>query len=272
MGVARQAKKRFKSVAKASARALRPVAGGLPPGGRILTYHSIADRGDELSVPPHRFREQLAWLKDRRPVIPLAQAARGEDGVAITFDDGYRDNWETAAPILQELGLPATFFLVSGYLDGDAAADRGPWLTWDQARELAAAGLEIGCHSHTHPRLARLSEERQAEELRTNRARIVSELGENPAAFAYPYGTLLDYTLATERLVAEAGFTRACTNRYGVNGPDTDPYNLWRINIDGGDTLADFRAKVDGMLDAWRWVDSPLFARLRQGINRLAGQ
>ena len=271
MGTARQAKKRLKSAAKRAARALRPVAGSLPVGGRILTFHSIADRDDELCVRPALFREQLAWLKDTRPVIPLAEAARGEDGVAITFDDGYRDNWEIAAPILREFDLSATFFLVSGYLDGDAGTHGGPWLTWDQARELAAAGFEIGGHSHTHPRMARLSEDRQAEELRINRERIAAELGQVPAAFAYPYGTLLDYTLETERLVAEAGFVCACTNRYGVNRPETDPFNLWRINIDGSDTRADFQAKVNGALDAWRWVDSPLLARLRQGLDTLVG-
>ena len=81
---------------------------------RILTYHSVGSRDHEMNVSPPAFREQMEWLARSANVIPLAEAAASRPGVAVTFDDGYRDNLVHAAPVLEDLGIPATVFVVAG--------------------------------------------------------------------------------------------------------------------------------------------------------------
>lgn len=114
---------------------------------RIVTYHGVDERTDpvlnvdRLQVQPERFERQLATLARAYRVIELGQAVRQwlergqwpDRGLAITFDDGYRNNLEVAAPILRKLGLPATFFVTSGFVEGRVH----PW--WYALRQFLAA-------------------------------------------------------------------------------------------------------------------------------------
>jgi hypothetical protein len=88
---------------------MRRGSGGAFAGTRILTYHSVGARAHEMNVAPAAFAAQMAWLADYAPVIPLDDAARGLDGVALTFDDGYADNLSNAAPILNNIRFPQRF-------------------------------------------------------------------------------------------------------------------------------------------------------------------
>src|SRR5437762_5792628 len=98
------------------------------PALSVLIYHRVLDTTDPLrpSEPTGaEFELRMRWLKANFNVISLADAVAGlksralpPRALAITFDDGYRDNCQTAMPILTRLGLPATFFIATGYLDG----------------------------------------------------------------------------------------------------------------------------------------------------------
>ena len=110
------------------------------PGLTVLTYHRIAEPGADLfydpviSATPGSFRAQVDWLGRRMRVLTLPEAIERiasespwrEPAALVTFDDGYRDNFEAAAPILRERGIPATFFLPTAFLE----APRLPW--WDR--------------------------------------------------------------------------------------------------------------------------------------------
>lgn len=241
-------------------------------GSRILTYHSVGMRDHEMNVCRGDFRAQMEWLAAQGAAISLAQAARCEPGVAVTFDDGYRDNLTHATPVLLELGIPATVFVVAGRVGGLLDHDHDPetsrLMSWDELEELASAGIEIGAHSLTHGRLSTLSEAEQNHEIAESRRMIADRLSIEAAAFAYPFGTAADYTDTTVRLVREAGFSCAVSNRYGPNLPEACPWTLRRIWIDSTDTFESFQAKVDGRLDGLSVLDSAWGVRGRRLMNR----
>ena len=121
-------------------------------------------------------------------------------------------------------------------------------LTWEQVRALAAAGIEIGCHTVSHPILGQLPPRRQAEEIAGARERIRQETGAAPALFAYPNGGAADFTAATRELVRAAGFSAACTTVRGANRPGCDPLRLRRIGL-GDDPGFVLVARLSGMFD-----------------------
>jgi peptidoglycan/xylan/chitin deacetylase (PgdA/CDA1 family) len=268
-----EAKAALKKAVKGGAAVLGTL---LPSAGdsRILTYHSIGSRSHEMNVDPGLFRDQMKWLTTQFDVIALSEAARGAPGVALTFDDGYRDNLVNAAPVLTDLGLSATVFMVAGRgggFIGSEMAEEDRLMTWDEVRAIESAGFTIGAHTMTHPRLATLCEADQREEISGSKRRIEGALGHGVEEFAYPYGSALDFDATSVRLVGEAGFVCAVSNRYGVNAPGADRFRLRRIWIDASDTLTTFQGKVTGRLDLLSLLDSLPANYARRGLNRLLG-
>jgi peptidoglycan/xylan/chitin deacetylase (PgdA/CDA1 family) len=244
-------------------------------GARILTYHSIGRRRYEMNVTPEAFAAQMAWLAAHQRVIPLEAAAAGEPGVAITFDDGYRDNLINALPILEHYGFPATLFVVSGHLGstlpGEREPESGTLLSPDELREAAARGMSIGGHTRSHPRLSARARGQQIDEIAGCKTDLETLLDRQVTTFAYPYGSALDYTAESEEIVRETGFRLACSNRYGpVKAPDL-PFALRRIWIDSTDTLKSFEDKVCGRLDGLQIQDSALGIHARRWLNRWLG-
>ena len=272
MALGYQIKRRLKIAARrlAAAGERQRVAG---PCSRILTYHSVGDREHEMNVAPDAFRAQMEWLAEHAEVCPLAKSVGGARGVAITFDDGYRDNLAVAAPILADAGLSASVFVVAGRVGMRLAHDRdietGALMTWEEILELESMGWAVGAHSLTHRRLARLSRSEQRTEIRACTRLLEDNLGHGIEAFAYPYGSELDFDQTTKTLVRECGYSFALSNRYGVNAAECDRWALRRIWIDRTDTQASFQAKVSGALDALAWLDSPAAIRARRVVNSL---
>lgn len=245
------------------------------PHSRILTYHSVGIRDHEMNVSPKAFEEQMAWLADNGRTVTLAETVSGLEGIAVTFDDGYRDNLVNAAPVMRRLKVPATVFVVAGRMGGMLDHDRDPLsstlMTWEEVREWEAAGFEVGGHSLSHVCLSSLGESEQRTEVAGCAERVEAELGHPPAAFAYPYGSTLDYGPRTMALVRESGYVFAVSNRYGVNRPQADPWQLRRIWIDRTDSLATFQAKVQGRLDVLRFLDTSIGIRGRRLLNSVLG-
>ncbi len=265
---------RFKSSLKRAARgAMSGPARSREGCCVVLTYHSVGTRDHEMNVTPGAFREQMAWLSDHVQVVSLADAVEHSDGVAITFDDGYRDNLTEAAPVLSELGLPAALFAVAGrmggWLDHDVRCAESQIMSWEELHALSDAGWTIGGHTMTHPRLSRLSEVEQRREIGECKRVIEEKTGCAVDSFAYPFGSALDFDEASCAIARESGYAFAVSNRYGVNGPKADRWSLRRIWIDRSDTLESFRAKVEGRLDRLAWLDSGVGIRARRLMNHL---
>ncbi len=191
----------------------------------------------------------LAELADRL----AARAPLPDRAVVLTFDDGFRDNYEHAFPVLQRYAMPATIFLVAGYV----GTERLPVLTgapvvprpldWAQVREMHGRGIEFGSHTLTHPPLSRLPHDAAWREIRESRQVIEDHLGAPVRAFCYPRG---DFDRAVKAMVREAGYRVACTTRPGVNAARSDPFALRRTYVGPHDTPAEFARKLEGGYDA----------------------
>jgi len=103
------------------------------------------------------------------------------------------------------------------------------FLNWDEVKEIAAAGMEIGSHTRSHPLLSRLTDVEQQEEFRESKAILEQNLGLPVTSFAYPNGTRRDFTAETQRIARTAGFKAAFSFYGGINPPDGgEPYNVLR--------------------------------------------
>jgi peptidoglycan/xylan/chitin deacetylase (PgdA/CDA1 family) len=243
-----------------------------PEGIRILFYHRVSAQRDELAVTPDRFARQMRYLAEEGyAVVDVLTAAvmLGGGGpmgktVALSFDDGYLDVAEHGIPVLAEHGFRATVFVAPAVLDGDATFewyDQQPaLLDWNRIRELDGEGvLSFEAHSLTHPNLLRLGDDEARKEISGSKAALESRLERPVEAFSYPAGLFGE---RERRYVIESGFRVAVSCEPGVNDASTDRFALRRRQIDGRDSLLDFKAKVGG------GHDSPLPLRHRYRRSR----
>lgn len=225
----------------------------------VLMYHHVgptpAPGYEKYSVTPELFGKQLAWLRHfgyravtlDQLIGRWTQGAGTARNVAITFDDGYRDCLDHAVPVLVRHGFTATFYLVSGEMGrvaGWLVRERGIALRimdWAGARQLAGAGLAIGAHTVTHPRLALSDRQTVRRELRDSKVRIEQELGCPVTHVSYPNGSYTDAVLAEAR---DAGYDSGCTSDAGLAGPRDDRWALPRVLIDGRKGGLDFVVRV----------------------------
>lgn len=262
-------------------RALLPVTAAyarLRPGIRILMYHRVArlPRSDQLTVSPERFEEQMALLARSRRVVSLAEVVRllhgrerVADAVAVTFDDGYRDNLTLALPILEKYRVPATIFVTTDFCDGVRSHPRyddreGLHLTWEEVRELRRSALiSIGSHTVTHPHLPRLDDATARREIAESRRWIEARIGQPVEHFCYPSG---DFGAREVRFVHEAGYRAAVSVAPGVNRPATPIYALRRTEMTDRDGAAELHAKLWGAFDP---LHALLHARRRRRFRAL---
>jgi glycosyltransferase involved in cell wall biosynthesis/peptidoglycan/xylan/chitin deacetylase (PgdA/CDA1 family) len=243
--------------------ALRDLVNARSGRGRltVLTYHQIQDPADDgSSVGRTAFREQMEFVKANYRVVRLADGVKmlqtggtREKLVAITFDDGYLDNATAAAPILQALDLPATFFVSTDMIGGsrpfphDVRRGRVPQhhMSWDDVRALAAHGFDIGSHTCTHADLGAVSLVEAERELDQSRARIETELQRPVPLFSFPYGH--PHNMRPDTLAAARRRYEVCCSAYGGhNLTPVNPGEVRRIVISSGVTFLAFRALIEG--------------------------
>jgi peptidoglycan/xylan/chitin deacetylase (PgdA/CDA1 family) len=225
----------------------------LPP--LTLAYHGVADV--PLSEDPHYLfvsardlRRHIARLRAwGYQLVTFGDLARhAVDGraaglAALTFDDGFSDNHATLLPLLREVAAPATVFVTTGWMGQPhpVAPRHARTLTPEQVRELHAAGVEIGCHTRTHPDLTAIPEEAAREELAGSRDLLEALLDSPVRVAAYPYGRAND---AVRRAAASAGLAFAC--RALGEGRWEDPFDQPRQDMRNRGSLLGLRLKRDG--------------------------
>lgn len=212
----------------------------------VVAFHRVKNASrDGLTVTVPLFEQYCRFFRDHFKVVPLSEVvSRLELGLplqrelAITFDDGYLDNFEHAAPILWKYSLPATFFVVTRWIGGDvvpwwdrAEGARHPWMSWDQVRTLHRCGFDIGAHTRTHVDLGSVTGEEAEAEIAGARADLERHLRARAQLFAYPYGGRENLSEENRALVKRAGFRCCCSCFGGDVTAHTDPLRITRVPI-----------------------------------------
>ena len=225
----------------------------------ILAYHNVdfvppGIRLARLYVTPAQFERQMWTLRRlglRGVSVSVGLASLGATGgrglVILTFDDGYVDNLEHAAPILKKYGFTATCYVVAdrtgahNVWDSDYLGVKKPTMNVAQLQAWLAAGMEVGSHTCTHPRLDQLDLATAAQEIENSRAVLTSMLGVPVEHFCYPYGRFTD---GTAELVKRSGYRSAVATQRGIARSDDDPYRLPRVSVHGDGSWFKFLLKV----------------------------
>lgn len=218
-------------------------------GVPILYYHSVLPDAEvttpnEVTISPEKLREELmlvkelgyttltmsefdAYINDNKP-IP-------EKSILITFDDGYTDNYAHAFPILKELNMKATIFMIASQVDS------GYYMSAAQLREMSDYGIDIESHTDNHVYLDTLSYDKQLKELKDSKEKLEKILGKEVTSIAYPYG---NYNEDTKKAAIAAGYTFGFTTNKGLAKRINNKVELNRIYVSSNYSLELFKERL----------------------------
>ena len=248
----------------------------------ILAYHRVnPEVRDGLSVSPDTLRQHLATLVDRgwdnavlEEVLGEGPSSLPKKSFAVTLDDGYQDNYFHAKPVLEEMGVRATVYLVSSMIDSHRPF---PWLKLNAPDRFDEMDLHMtteqldgsrgvftyGSHTATHPMLSELEIGPARDEIARSKSDLERRLGIDVSTFCYPAG---NFNAGTVDLVREAGYAAAVVtpNRYI---PET-MHTLHRVGIYSHITPRLFAVKTSRMFEVAQrnrlfWETRSRVAKLR---------
>jgi len=256
----------------------------------ILLYHGVGPTYPGLEqwiLPEKTFARQMeevvrrghtALTVSELAALTAAGATLPERPVVISFDDGLASFADHAWPILQANGLPASMYVVTGYVGLRAGwLDRrgvpGPlMLSWLSIVDLETEGCEIGAHTETHPALDTLSVAGAREEIRRSGAVLSARLGHAIRPFAYPFGY---HTATVREAVIDAGFENACAVMNRLSWSGDDRFALARVTITPavdfetfGHILNGTGAKVADGRERLRTQSWRAWRKTRHGLSR----
>ncbi len=235
-------------------------------GVRILTYHHFGQRNfNAYYVDKKCFKKQISWLKDNNTILSFEQLKKYFSGevqlttgsVLITIDDGYKDALD-GLEILEQYNIPAVLFITTDFIEGEGSINgkyTGKYLNWNDLREITHHGFLIGSHGSTHLSLGELLADKVFTEGMKSKTKLQNELSLNVETFAYPYGTIADFSQKTSEILAQIGYRYIFTSQHGAVTANTNKLQIPRIKIENGDTIGMFRRIVKGSMDRWSFVD-----------------
>ncbi len=229
----------------------------IPPIGiPVLCYHS-ANGENPGSVKKNFFYKQMNYLHEKGiTTISLTELVDYVDNkkeipersIVLTFDDGYKSNYEIAFPVLKKFNFKATIFLTTGRIgktvDWEGKGIFGlPLMNWAEIRVMTKYGIDFGAHTETHPHLTKISTDNVKNEIRTSKIKVEDETGKPVHFFAYPYG---DYNYDVMEIIREINFMGACTTDPGLNAPGQNLFALKRSGVFINTSLTGFRTRLNG--------------------------
>ncbi len=222
----------------------------------VLTYHSINYEDSLIAVAPENFDRQLSYLKHNNyDVISLDELVEGiksgkkfnHKSVVITFDDGRKDNYTYALPVLKKYTFPVTIFLAANLVNNKA-----DFLSWDEVRAMMKYNVSFGAHTRNHVHLSSIkSDESLLDEIAGAKKTIEENINAPVEYFSYPYGA---FNGKVKKIVEKSGFNGACTTNIGPDRFNEDAYALKRIRVKNSDTNKpfSFQAKLSGYYNLFR--------------------
>lgn len=251
-----------------------PPSGAMSLGARIVLYHEIPAELTQL------FSRQLEYFSRWYKVVSmdeLAAALKAKSAVdgwlAITFDDGFKNNVEVVSPLLQKWGITACFFIPTQFISLDPEDGNGyryfaqerfrrpdplPSMTWDDARMLIQQGFSIGSHSQTHPNLGSINWLQAREEIRGSYRDIAENVFHTPKHFAWPFGHARHFSENLREMVREAGYDTCCSSDRGSNVARSLLLNLNRDHLEPHWPIEVVRFFLEGGYDWVRRFGFPL--------------
>lgn len=207
----------------------------------VVYFHSVdPSEANEVIISPDKLKQELQYIKDSGyTTLTMTEVYNylinnkpiPEKSILITFDDGYMDNYTNAFPILKELNMKATIFLISGGIDN------GYYLSTDQIKEMSNYGIDFQSHTVNHKYLDELSYQEQLKEVTESREAIKKITKKDVIAIAYPYG---NYNNDTLKATEEAGYSLAFTTDRGLADRNDNKLELNRIYVSSNYSLNDF--------------------------------
>ncbi|NCX93851.1 MAG: polysaccharide deacetylase family protein [Gammaproteobacteria bacterium] len=231
----------------------------------ILLYHAVGPRGWALDAA--LFQAQMEWLSQHCDVLPLSELLTTHPHsnrvqVAITFDDGYASVFQVAAPILDQLKIPATVYLNTGWIADHenerrascAALGHYPeemFLIWDEVKTLVNRGWEMGSHGVNHLKFVELPESQLMEELTVSKQTIETRLNRPCPQFAYTWGL---HSKPLMKKLEQAQYRYGIAAHHAPLSPRDNRWALPRLNIAREYSLQDFKDIVSGRWDFLGWI------------------
>jgi len=229
----------------------------------VLLYHRVNDElRDDVTVGIEQFDRQMSILNRYGYSVLRIDQIINDTNVwdkykriaAVTFDDGYYDNFKYAVPILLRNKINAAFFISTGIIGTERSfphdlAKNRPYLqnlSWENVKRMHEYGFTIGSHTESHLNCATSNPELTRKEIRNSKRTLETILNLKDVIFAYPHGKRTDITPEMLQLVRDEGYL-GCLSAYGgVNRPPIDRYNIVRVGIDWKYSDLGFRARLAG--------------------------
>lgn len=216
----------------------------------VFMYHKISPNSspgasEKMRLTPEKFDKEMHYLyrKGYQAIAPgeLVDYCQGKlpgerKKIIISFDDGYRDNFTYAFPILQKYKFKAIIFLVSGLMESSSKWDESgpePLMSWEEARKMQEEGIIFGSHGHNHRLLPSLSREEAMHEIAASKVLIEKKLHQPIHFFSYPWGK---FNQEVKDIVKECGYRGAFSTLPGKNKSGEDVFAFRRVLIRGYDT------------------------------------
>lgn len=238
----------------------------------VLMYHSIANDSETVapyfrtSTSPERFSQHMQWLSELGYVgVSLEEAlnktepaSNGHRLAAITFDDGFRDFYTSAWPVIQRHKFTATVYVPTAFISDSRKSWSGrECLNWSEVRNLRGEGIRFGSHSVNHRTLYDISWGEIEFELKESKIQMEQKLGETVPSFAYPFAFPQEdrrFTLRFTEAAQACGYQSCVTTVVGRYQPGTDTFLVKRLPVNDCDDRSLFSAKLAGAYD---WMAGP---------------